>query len=201
VSGIALAASVGAASWNLSSDDRSLVAAAYAANKTLAASTFTVRATMRMRHFPWLRFHLSGTGQFVRGERYEVSFTRVPFFAKAFSHVDLSSLSPRMWRNRYVVRLRGYDGSNAVYALRDPADTSLRVALVTVNRDSGISQVDLQYTNGSDVQLAVSTNRTDGYLVPAKIYGTVNTPLESLDVAATFGDYAFRESTAMLNSR
>src|SRR5579872_7218158 len=86
------------------------VADAYPQNGTLASYTFQIHGVMAMRGFPWLRFHFAGYGRYVRGVRYVVHLTQFPFFAKAFSKVDLSALAPSIWPHRYVVARDGSDG-------------------------------------------------------------------------------------------
>ena len=74
-------------------------------NPSLKAYSFRASVAMRMQTFPWMRFHLDGTGDYERGERYEIQFTRVPFFAKDFTKVDLSALDPTMWEKQFFVQL------------------------------------------------------------------------------------------------
>jgi hypothetical protein len=162
------------------------IANAYARNSSLSAYTFALEGTMRMHTFPWLRFRIGGDGVFQRGARYEVRLTHVPFFAKAFRHVDLSALSPEMWQGRYEISYAGTQGADDLYVLRDPADDTLRDAVVRVDPVKGIREVRFQYTNGGIVDMHVHCVSQNGYLVPGVTDARVDVPAARLSVEATF---------------
>lgn len=165
------------------------VSDAYAQNDSLESYTFTIRGVMAMRTFPWLHFHFVGQGSYVRGVRYVVHLTQLPFFAKAFTRVDLSALAPSMWPHRYNVMLAGKEGDDDIYRLQDREDRNLRDAIVRVDPASGIKELQLIYKNGSSVTLFLDCERSTGYLLPNTATGQIAAPLGKLGVAATFGDY------------
>lgn len=176
------------------------ISEAYARNETLSSATFTLHGAMRMHTFPWLHFSLNGQGVYRRGNRFEVRFTSMPFFAKSFSHLDLSALAPAMWKSRYVVSYVGRDGAQDVYALRDPSDATLKVAIVHVDPTMGVKEVDLHYTNGGEVDLTVQCVAVDGYLVPGVTHARVSVPAAHLSVQAQFGNYTMNAGRSIISS-
>jgi hypothetical protein len=162
------------------------VASAYLRNRLLASYVFSVHGTMRMRTFPWLRFRLDGSGIWERGVRYQIHFTRLPFFAKGFQTVDLSALSPAMWRTRYRVTFDGVRGNDDLYVLVDPTDKSLRDAVVRVDPALGIREVRLSYTNGGTIDMRIDCTSQNGYLLPGSATTRIDVPLAKLSVTATF---------------
>jgi hypothetical protein len=183
--GVAAAICVAAAPSQLSG----AVSDAYAQNGALASYTFQIHGVMAMRGFPWLHFHFAGYGKYVRGVRYVVHLTQVPFFARAFSRVDLSALAPSIWPRRYVVSRAGSKGNDDLYSLLDPHDKNLRDAIVQVDPTRGIREITLSYNNGSTVDLSIQSNRASGYLLPNAAAGQIGAPVGRLAVTATFDDY------------
>lgn len=163
-----------------------VVAGAYLRNRLLASYVFSVHGTMQMRTFPWVRFPLDGTGVFKRGIRYEVHFARMPFFARAFRTVDLSALSPAMWRTHYRVSFAGFDGNDGLYVLSDPTDTILRQAVVRVDPVQGIREIHLSYTNGGTIDMHIDCTTRHGYLLPEIASTRIDVPLARLAVRAAF---------------
>lgn len=166
------------------------IASAYARNESLTSYTFTLHGTMHMRTFPWMSFGLDGQGVYERGVRYEVRFAHLPFFAKSFQRIDLSALAPDMWPHHFTVTYAGRDGDDDVYALRDPHDATLKVAVVHIDPAMGVREVDLQYTNGGSVDLHVTCTTQNGYLVPGVTNADVDVAPVRLAVDAQFTDYS-----------
>ena len=169
---------------------------ACARNPSLTAYTFHMDVTLAMHHFPWLHFRLSGEGQNVRGERYIVKFTTMPFFAKRLNEIDLSELDPRMWDKQYIVRLVDQQNSTATFSLtsrdegQDQKSASLKDALVTLDANYATRTVVLQYANGGNITLNLTPESTSGYLLPATGEAQINMPGEALSAHASFTDYA-----------
>lgn len=183
-----------------SGQDGDAISTAYARNGSLSSYTFTLHGAMRMHSFPWLHFSLDGRGVYERGRRYDVHFEHMPFFAKSFSDLDLSPLAPALWKNRYQVSYVGKDGADDVYALHDPSDAALKVALVHVDPSAGVREVDLHYANGGDVDLTVQCISVDGYLVPGVTQARVAVPEARLSVRAQFTDYAMNAGRSIVGS-
>lgn len=191
---IALAAGLGAASALAAGivalgESGDAISTAYARNSSLSSYTFTLDARMAMRSFPWLHFSVVGQGTYERGVRYDVHFTRMPFFAHGFHSVDLSPLAPSMWKRRYVVSYEGRQDGDDLYSLHDPADKALEVANVRVDPTQGVREVTLRYTNGAVLDLHVRCISEGTYLVPGIALANVDAPGAKLAVNALFTNY------------
>lgn len=163
-------------------------------NPSLTEYTFDMDVAMSMRHFPWLRFHLDGSGRYVRGESEAVDFTRVPFFARGFSQIDLSPLDPCMWPHLYTVRALGAGDGTIAFSLRpkkvDPNDQNPLVeAVVTLDSAYDTREVVLHYENGS-ITLALTPASILGYRLPASGEADIDMPGRSLTARADFTNYA-----------
>ncbi len=163
-------------------------------NPNLAEYTFDMNVAMRMRHFPWLRFGLGGSGRYVRGESEVVDFTRVPFFAKGFNQIDLSELDPCIWPRLYSVRALGTRDGMMTFSLRprnaNPQDENRLVeAVVTLDSAYSTREVALHYTNGS-ITLALTPASILGYRLPASADASIDMPGRSLSARASFTNYA-----------
>jgi hypothetical protein len=175
--------------------DSSNVAFAQASsrNPSLDAYSFRLDAAMAMKHFPWLHFHMAGTGQYVRGERYVVNFTQLPFFARNVQQVDLSPLDPSMWSKRYIVNVTLRTESTTTFLLQprepDTRDANpLLEALVTLDAQQATRDVVLLYNNGQ-IHLILTPAETDGYRLPASFTADIDMPGEALTAQAKFSDY------------
>jgi hypothetical protein len=175
-------------------------------NRSLAAYTFHMNVALAMHHFPWLHFHISGTGQNVRGRRYVVRFTKMPFFARGLHTIDLSALDPSMWQSRYTVRLVTRRGSMTMFSLL-PRGTGkerqnqLRVAYVTLDANYATRSVALYYLNGGSITLDLSPGSTSGYWLPATVVAQIDMPGEVLSAHATLTDYAIVSQQAVASSQ
>ena len=197
---VSLAALILASASARATTDRSaLYAAACNRNPGLNAYTFRMSVAMAMRHFPWLRFHLSGPGQYVRGQVYTVHLDHMPFFATNFSTVDLSPLDPNMWQKQYAVRVIDRRPESTTFGLRpkrtDPQDGNpLIQTLVTLDDRYSTRAVTMQYLHGT-IQLNIRLAETSGYRLPAGGDVNIDMPGEVLTAHATFTEYAIQEST------
>ncbi|MBV8148283.1 MAG: hypothetical protein JO092_04265 [Candidatus Eremiobacteraeota bacterium] len=154
---------------------------------------------MRMRHFPWLRFHMAGTGQYERGREYSVTFTQRPSFAKGFENVDLSAFDPSMWSRYYTVQYTGSQGGASSFVLRPLRDDAqqanpLRQALVSLDSQYATRSVELQYASG-DIDLEVTPARIGPYRLPITSDVTINLPGHDLSAHAEFSNYALTPQT------
>lgn len=163
-------------------------------NPSLSAYTFHMNVTLAMQHFPWLHFHIAGTGQNVRGRRYMVRFNKMPFFARGFENVDLSALDPRMWRSKYIVRLISQTDTTTIFSLRPRGagqvqKSQLTNALVTLDRRYATRSVALHYANGGTITLDLTPESTFGYWLPATGEAQIDMPGEVLSAHATMTGY------------
>jgi hypothetical protein len=169
-------------------------------NPSLLGYTFEMNVAMRMRHFPWLRFHLAGTGSYSRGQDYFVTFTRMPMFAKDIHKIDLSPLDPSMWSKSYLVRFEGTRNGSMVFSLRprtiDRTESDpLTGAVVFLDARYSTRYVILNYANGS-IQLAVDQAPVDEYRLPISGDVNIDMPGNALFAHAQFFNYAITARTA-----
>ncbi len=174
-------------------------------NPSLTEYTFGMSVAMRMRHFPWLGFHLGGDGRYVRGETHVVNFRKVPFFAKGFNQVDLSPLDPCIWPRLYAVTVLGTRNGMSTFSLRpqkvDPRDKNpLIEAIVTLDSTDSTREVLLHYSNGSIV-MTLTPASIDGYRLPCSADVSIDMPGRSLSAHADFTNYALVAGTSDLSSR
>jgi hypothetical protein len=152
-----------------------------------------MNVAMSMRHFPWLHFHLAGSGRYVRGETHLVEFTQVPFFAKGFNQIDLSPLDPCIWPRLYAVRPLAMRDRTMAFSLRplktDPQDENPLVeALVSLDADYSTREVVLHYAKGS-ITLALTPASIEGYRLPASVEASIDMPGRALSAHADFTNY------------
>jgi len=173
-----------------SSDCDAIIAAVDARNSNLPNFTFHADVAVRMHHFPWLRFHLSGDGTYHRGHRYWVHFTKMPFFAKQVHDIDLSMLDPTLWPKNYRYTAVGIDGDDAIFALQALHDPTLTKAQVALN-EQGADWVDATYNDGMHIHMSVTPAQTGAYLLPAKMDVAIDYPHMPLSASADFDAYQF----------
>lgn len=153
-----------------------------------------------MIHFPWLHFHLAGSGRYVRGETHVVDFTSVPFFARGFNKVDLSALDPCIWPRFYTIRALDSSNGLSAFSLRprkiDPQDENPLVEAV-VMLDSAFStrEVVLHYANGS-ITLDLTPAFVQGYRLPVSGEASIDLPGRSLRAHADFTNYTIVATAA-----
>ncbi len=176
----------------------SIFAAACNRNAGLNAYTFQMTVAMAMRHFPWLHFHINGSGQYVRGQLYDVNFEHMPFFATAFRTIDLSPLDPSMWQKQYAVRLVGQHQGSTTFSLRpktsDRRDANPLVqAIVTLDSRYATRTVAMQYAHGT-ITLTIHPSQTQGYRLPAGGDVNIDMPGEALTAHAMFTQYTIQQT-------
>ncbi len=174
-------------------------------NPSLKAYSFHVSVAMRMQTFPWLRFHLDGIGNYERGRRYEIQFTRVPFFAQDFKKVDLSALDPTMWQKQFFVQLAGQKNGMTTFELRprkvDPKEQNPLVsAQVMLDEKDSTRDVVLQYASG-EIHMSLNPTQTQGFRLPESSDVDVKLPGRSLSAHVDFTDYTIEESIAYRTSQ
>jgi hypothetical protein len=172
----------------------SALAQASSRNPSLDAYSFHLDAAMAMKHFPWLHFHIAGEGQYVRGERYVVTFTQLPFFARSVKQVDLSPLDPSMWSKQFIVTVAARSDGITTFLLRkrerDVRDPNpLIEALVTLDAQHATRDVVLRYSTGQ-IHLILTPAETQGYRLPAAFSADIDMPGEALTAQAKFSDYS-----------
>jgi hypothetical protein len=161
----------------------------------LPSYTFQMNVAMAMRNFPWLHFHLQGTGQYDPGQTYAVHFTSVPwFFPKQGHDIDLTMLDPAMWSKHFTYdQIAHQPDGQTVYALHAIDDPTLKDATVTVGVHDRARKLDATYNDGTHIQMNVNCSDVNGFLVPASLSANIEEPHLALSANADFKDYAFGE--------
>jgi hypothetical protein len=168
-----------------------VVASAYGRNATLQNYTFHMDVAMAMRHFPWLHFHLLGSGKYSRcRDQYVVHFTSMPFFAKNIHDIDLSVIDPTLWPKRYRYRVTRVQGTDTLF---DVQGGGLRDATVALNPRSGVDWADVTYSDGTHIHVGVSSADVDGFLLPAALNASVTYTHIPLAARAAFTDYELHD--------
>jgi hypothetical protein len=142
------------------------IAAVVNRNASLHDYTFDVNAHIALLTFPWLRFSLSGHGQYLKDGTYTVHFDHVPWFGKGFETISMASLDPKTWPDQYTITLAKPQGDNTILSLHDRKHTSLDETLVTIDRDQTVRQILWNYANGGHVRLSIVPIAVSGFNLP-----------------------------------
>lgn len=162
--------------------------------------TFKLDVAMAMRHFPWLHFHIQGTGLYEPGVSYMVHFTSVPWFVPKSRHdADLSMIDPLMWPKRYLYSQTGQHDGDTIFDLHAIDDANLRNAIVTIGPGGLARRVEASYNDGTTIDTQVNNSTVDGFLLPVTMKADINEPHLALSASADFKDYDFN-STAESNT-
>ena len=162
--------------------------------KTVAppSYTFEMDVAMAMRHFPWLRFHMSGTGEYLPGQSYIVHFDKLPWFAPRQQHdCDLSMLDPTMWPKRFIYQEIGEQHGETMFQLHSLTDPTLIGATVTLGPYLHARHVEASYTDGTHIDMSVTSNNVDGFLLPATVTAQIDESHIAFSASGEFKDYAF----------
>jgi hypothetical protein len=171
------------------SEGAAIIAAASTRNDGLQSFTFRANVAMAMRHFPWLHFHVSGTGDYKRGDHYVLRLTSGLPFSSAMHEIDLSMIDPGMWSSRYRYEVTGQRGADTLFALQALHDSSLTSATVALTPWGGADWVDSKYADGTHVHMTVNSNDVGGFLLPSTLTADVDRPRMPLSADAKFSDY------------
>lgn len=169
-----------------------IIAEVDARNANLPNFTFQADVGVKMRHFPWLGFHLTGDGTYKKGDRYWIHFTQMPFFAKQVHDIDLSMLDPTLWPKNYTYTPVGIDGDDAVFTLAALHDPNLDKAQVALNAQ-GADWVDATYKDGMHIHMTITPGQAGAYLLPQKMAVSIDYPHMPLSADADFSGYQFEE--------
>ncbi|MFY9719797.1 MAG: hypothetical protein WAK16_09130 [Candidatus Cybelea sp.] len=154
--------------------------------------TFQLDVLVRMQHFPWLRFHLLGTGEYEPGETYKVTFTKVPWlFPKSLNGIDLSMLDPLMWPGRFLYEQTGIRDGMTLFSLHALNDPALAAATVALGPRWRARTVDADFTNGSHIHMSITPSAVDGFLLPETLSADIEEPHLSVSASGDFKDYTF----------
>jgi len=193
--GSLVASLLGGAPTATPDDSAAVLATAAMRNVGLQSFTFHADVAMAMRHFPWLHFHIEGTGDYKRNDHYVLTLGNGLPFASGVHQIDLSMIDPSMWPHRYRYRDAGEQNGDSIFTLAPITNLSLKTATVAVSPVSGAQWVDADYTDGTHIHMTVNSDDVQGFLLPATLSAEVDRPHMPLSADATFEDYAIDSST------
>jgi hypothetical protein len=185
-----LVASLGTnAPAGIPSEGAAIIAAASTRNDGLQSFTFRANVAMAMRHFPWLHFHVSGTGDYKRGDHYVLRLSGGLPFSSAMHEIDLSMIDPGMWSSRYRYDVTGQRAGDTLFSLQSLHDPGLTAATVALTPLGRADWVDSKYADGTHVHMTVNSNDVEGFSLPASLTADVDRPHMPLSADAKFSDY------------
>lgn len=165
------------------------IAQVVARNATLHDFTFDVTAHIALLTFPWIRFTLSGHGQYTRDGAYTIHFDNVPWFGKGFENMSMASLDPKTWPDAYTITMAPPNGDSRVLSLHDKKHTSLDQTFVTIDRDQAVREILWTYARGGHVRLTITPIVINGYNLPQAEVADIAVHGYHATANATFSNY------------
>jgi hypothetical protein len=170
-------------------DDAARVFATTGARTAAVRSySFSLHVDFVLRSFPYLRFHLDGTGRYLRPDLYSIHFHSVPWFGKGFENIKMDPLEPVTWPQTYDVISLAHDGDRSVFEMKDRVDGHIKGVHAEIDGD-GLRAVKWSYVNGGAIQVSVNPTHVDGYPVPNTEDADIQLPGYHVTAHATFDDY------------
>jgi hypothetical protein len=170
-------------------DDASRVFATTGALTSAVRSySFALHVDFALRTFPYLRFHLDGTGTYVRPDLYSIHFRNVPWFGKGFENVKMDALEPVTWPQTYDVVSLAHLGDRSIVEMKDRTNGHVKGVHAELD-DDGLRAVKWSYINGGEIAVNVTPTHVAGYPVPSTEDADIQVPGYHVTAHATFNDY------------
>ena len=170
-------------------DDAARVFATTGARTAAVRSySFSLHVDFALRSFPDLRFHLDGTGKYVRPDLYSIHFRNVPWFGKGFENIKMDPLEPVTWPQTYDVVSLVRDGDRAIFEMKDRIDGHIKGVHAEID-DDGLRAVQWSYVNGGKIQVKMNPTHVNGYPVPETEDADIQLPGYHVTAHASFDDY------------
>jgi hypothetical protein len=170
-------------------DDASRVFATTGALTSAVRSySFALHVDFALRTFPYLRFHLDGTGRYQRPDLYSIHFRDVPWFGKGFENIKMDALEPVTWPQTYAVVSLAHDGDRSIVEMKDRTNGHVKGVRAELD-DDGLRAVTWSYENGGVIQVDVTPTHVDGYPVPSSEDADIQVPGYHVVAHAQFDDY------------
>ena len=150
--------------------------------------TFALHVDFALRSFPYLGFHLDGTGKWQRPNLYSVSFKNVPWFAKGFENIKMDPLEPQTWSNDYDFVSVTQTESGHHLVMRDKTQGHLKGIHADLDND-GLRRVQWLYENGGKITVNINPVDVDGVPVPGTEQAEIQVPGYHVVAKARFNDY------------
>jgi len=172
-----------------------------ARNGSLHDYSFDVAVHVALLTFPWIRFSMSGHGQYTRDGAYTVHFDHVPWFGHGFETISMASLDPKNWPQEYTIALGQPQGDDVILTMHDRKKSPLNEALVTIDGDQSVRQILWNYSNGGHVRLSIVPVNVSGYALPSAEQAEIVMTGYRAMADATFSNYRVNAVTATASSR
>ena len=150
--------------------------------------SFDLHVDFALRTFPYLRFHLDGTGTYERPDVYSIHFRNVPWFGKGFENIKMDALEPVTWPQTYDIVSLARDGERSIVEMKDRTDGHVKGVHAELD-DDGLRNVTWSYVNGGVIAVDVSPTHVDGYPVPSSEDADIRVPGYHVTAHAEFDDY------------
>jgi hypothetical protein len=165
-----------------------IFAATGARTSAVRSYSFALHVDFALRTFPYVRFHLDGTGTYERPDLYSVHFRNVPWFGKGFENVKMDPLEPVTWPQTYDVVNLAHDGDLAIVDMKDRTDGHVKGVHAELD-DDGLRSVQWSYDNGGVIRVDVKPTLVDGYPVPLSEDADIQVPGYHVVAHAEFDEY------------
>ena len=166
-----------------------LIVALAGRNAGVKSYTFDLSVNVKMQTFPWLNFHLDGTGEYHRPNHYLVRFKRVPYFGKGFEQVSMAPLDPKNWPQQYTISATERSGDATVVVMHDRVKSPLSEMRATVDPKNGVSRLVWTYNYGGRIQVDVTPQEISGIPFPANEEAQIIMPQVRAVAHADFRNY------------
>lgn len=151
--------------------------------------TFALHVDFGLKTFPYLKFHLDGTGKWERPNLYSVHFRNVPWFGKGFESISLDPLEPSNWPQNYDIQSVSHDGTDRHHIeMTDKVKGHIKNILADVD-GSGLRKIQWNYLNGGRIAVAVEPLMIGGVPLPQVEDADIKVPGYHVTAHATFDEY------------
>jgi len=185
---IALVASIALLAEGPPDEAARIFATTGARTSAVRSYSFELHVDFALRTFPYLRFHLDGTGSYLRPDLYSIHFRNVPWFGKGFENIKMDPLEPVTWPQTYDIVNLAHDGDRSILDMRDRTDGHVRGVHAELDSE-GLRSVQWSYVNGGVIRVDVSPTLVDGYPVPSSEDADIQVPGYHVTAHADFDDY------------
>jgi hypothetical protein len=182
---------------------RSAVARLIAHDPALQSFEADIHVDVAMRTIPWLHPKLVGKTYFKRPDRFEVVFTRVPWYAKGLERLYADIGDPSTWSKKFIITADGERtaGGRRELALRMVQRVRGMIQHEEVYVDPGawtVDELDYVYYNGGSIQIRQNFSLVDGFTLLQSQHATIAIPHIRAIANSTFD--SFRTNVAIDDS-
>lgn len=153
-------------------------------NGALNSYQSRVHVDMRMLNFPFLSPKLDGTAYYKRPNKFEVTFDRVPSYAKGFQSLFNDVADPVSWKvdsnitNKGLVKLEGYPNQMIeLYMTKRQYSSTIADTIAYVDPASyELLEMDFNYRNGGKIRFRQWYRMEGGFSVVSQQHVDIDIP-------------------------